>query len=140
MDNHATAAGTTVNLGSFTAGTEVEFSIYVDNTQNTWHDGPGSRNADGVVHAYTINDFDYTITSSSVSSYVGDAGEGTYVGFEDESYPGGDFNYADLQFVFDGVEGVGEPGQPTVPDGGTTLALLGLSLGALGGVSRKFKK
>jgi len=133
MDNHATPAGYTVNLGSFAAGTEVEFDIFVDNTGHTWYDGPGIRNADGAVHAYMINNFSYMITSPS-SPYNGLTGTGTYVGFEDEAYPGGDFNYADLQFVFYGVQST-----PSVPDGAETLSLMTLALVGLSAVRRKLR-
>jgi len=43
--------GTTVNLGSFSAGDELIFGIYVNNTGYTFKTGPGSRNADGLAHA-----------------------------------------------------------------------------------------
>jgi hypothetical protein len=141
VDNHNSPAGYSVDLGTFTAGTNVQFGIYVYNTQNTWFDGPGSLNAGGAVHAYTIDDFNYTITNSTFAPYIGETGSGTYVGFEDEAFPGGDFNYGDLQFVFSGVEGVGQPGQPPgVPDGGATVSMLGGALAGLGMLRRKFRK
>ena len=121
--------GYTADLGTFAAGTEVEFGVYVWDTGNTWSDGPGSRNSDGAVNAYIVNDFNYQFNNEADP-------QGTYVGFEDESYPGGDFNYGDLQFVFNGVQGEGQ----NVPDAGATFSLLALGLGGLGAMRRKFKK
>jgi hypothetical protein len=48
---HGTTPGTSFNLGNYTRGTELVF--YIDNgVGNTWLSGPGSRNPDGVAHAY----------------------------------------------------------------------------------------
>jgi len=126
INNQSSPAGAFVDLGSFAAGTEVEFGIWVVDTGNTWYDGPGSRNADGDVHAYIVNDFQYSV------GYVDPTG--TYVGFEDlDNQTGADDNYSDLQFVFNGVTG-------SVPDASTTASLLVLSLGGLMGMAPRFKK
>jgi hypothetical protein len=48
---HGTSPGTRFNLGNYTRGTELIF--YIDNgVGNTWLSGPGSRNPDGIAHAY----------------------------------------------------------------------------------------
>ena len=70
--------GTVVNLGSFPAGTELVFSIYVRETQRTFYSGPGSNNPDGLGHG------DVTCLNKKAR-----------IGFEDQ-YGGGDRNYADL--------------------------------------------
>jgi hypothetical protein len=120
FDNQTSAAGATVDLGSFAAGTELEFGM--DNSiGNTFYTGPGSRNSDGDVHAYVVND------------YNGDPNE-QYVGFEDEPSSYSDFNYADVQFVFTGT--VAAP----APDTGSTLSLFGMGLAGLAGFARRFKK
>jgi hypothetical protein len=137
INNQTTAAGSTFDLGTFAAGEEVEFDIFVQDTGNTWFDGPGTRNADGAVHANVVDNFNYTFngnTGNPGTSGPGTSGNGIYVGFEDEIYPGGDFNYADLQFVFNGVNGA------AVPDAATTMSLLGMSLGGLAFMKRKLKK
>jgi hypothetical protein len=121
FENHTTPAGTSINLGSYAAGTEIEFGIYILDTGNTWYDGPGSRNADGAVHAYVKND------------YEGQS-DLTYVGFEDEVYPGGDFNYLDEVYTFQGASG------HAVPDMPGTLPLLGLGLSGLAALGRRFRK
>jgi len=144
IDNQVTPAGYTVDLGSFAAGTEVEFGIFNwdgNNGGTTWLDGPGSRNAngdglgnDGAVHAYIINNFSYDIVfpNNNIDDPIG-----TYVGFEDlNNATGADDNYADLQFIFNGVQGVGQ----SAPDASATFSLLGLGLGGLAAMGRRFKK
>ena len=80
-----TEVGTTVNLGSFPAGTELIFGIYVRDTGDTFLMGPATRNADGLAHAGV--DFQ---------------GPGlAIVGFED-LLGGGDLDYDDNVFKFTG--------------------------------------
>lgn len=83
--------GTTVSLGTFPAGTELVFCIYVRNTGATYFMGPASRNRDNEVHA---------------SVDVTGEGQAT-VGFEDV-WAGGDRDYNDNLFRFTGV-------MPTIP-------------------------
>ena len=118
FENHGTPAGTTLDLGTWAAGTEMMFGIYVQTTGNTWYDGPGSRNVDGVVHAYMANNYGSPNT--------------TYVGFEDLDFrTGADANYKDEVFTFTGLTVVPEPG--TYLAGLSALAMLG----AFGWRSRK---
>jgi hypothetical protein len=121
MNDHSTPNGTTYDLGTFAAGTEIVFGLDVTTTGNVWYDGPGTRNADGVVHAYMVNDYEGLANT-------------TYVGFEDESYPGGDFNYVDERYAFTGVAAA------PAPDASSTLTLLGIGVTALAGVARRFRK
>jgi hypothetical protein len=122
MDNQTTPNGTTYYLGTFTAGTEIEFGLDIlVGVQNIWYDGPGSRNADGVVHAYMVNNYESLADT-------------TYVGFEDEAFPGGDFNYIDERYAFTGV------GAQNAPDASSTMPLLGMGVTALVGFGRRFRK
>src|SRR5207245_2015193 len=108
-----------VDLGVFAAGTEIVFGLYVDTTGNTFYDGPASRNFDGFVHAYMVN------------NYLGMA-DTTYVGFEDlNGLTGSDWNYVDQVYSFTGTAG------RSVPDSASTLALLGLGLVGLGALARR---
>lgn len=66
-------------------GDELRFGIHVLNTQQSFHLGPGSRNADGIDHAYV------RLGRSSVT-----------VGFED-LYGGGDRDYNDTIYRISGV-------------------------------------
>lgn len=43
-------SGSSASLGTFSGGTELVFSIFVNNTGDRWQSGPASRNDDGVVH------------------------------------------------------------------------------------------
>jgi len=121
MNNHTDAKGTTYDLGSFAAGTEIEFGLYVYDTQNTWYDGPGTRNADGVVHAYMVNNYEGLANT-------------TYVGFEDLAAPVADFNYVDEVYAFTGV------GAAPAPDAASALSLLGLAMTALVCFGRRSRK
>ncbi len=71
--------GTIVQLGSFPAGVELIFSIYVRETQRTFYSGSASSNPDGLGHG------DVTCLSKGKAT----------LGFEDQ-LGGGDRNYADL--------------------------------------------
>jgi hypothetical protein len=127
MDNHSTANGTTYYLGTFAPGTEVEIGLDILNSggalppNQIWYTGPGSRNPNGPdpgsVRAYMVSDYE-------------GLGDTTYVGFEDYQ----DFNYVDEVFAFTGTKSV------MVPDMASTLPLLGLGLGGLAAVGRRFRK
>ena len=120
FDNHSTPNGTVVDLGTFAAGTEIVFGLYVDTTGETYYDGPASRNADGFVHAYMVN------------NYLGQA-DTTYVGFEDlNGLSGADWNYVDQVYSFTGTVG-----SSSVPDAASTLTLLGMGLISLGALGRR---
>ena len=97
---NVTSSGTTVNLGVFTAGTQLFFEL---NNQHggLFFTGGANRNPDNVTHA--IVDYQY-------------APGQTLVGFED-MFGGGDHDYNDLRFTLSNVTG-------SVPDGGSTLAML----------------
>lgn len=116
--NHATAVGSVQSLGTFSAGTELVFRLYVVNTGNNWYTGPGTRNPDGLVHAGTGN----WVADGTIGV------NGTYVGFED-LFGGGDRDYNDHQFVF-------ENASMSVPEP-STYALMLAALGALGAGLRK---
>jgi hypothetical protein len=115
FNNWLTTVGTSVNLGSFTAGTELVFVLVVQDTGDAFYTGAASRNLDGLTHA------------------VGDvSGDLALVGFEDV-FGGGDRDYNDLVFAFTNVNvvdprlfypsvGAGLPDGSTTtpPDGSTT--------------------
>lgn len=84
FNNQTTPVGTVVNLGTFTAGTELLFRIRVTNTGDDFFTGPASRNPDNLEHAVVDDQF---------------APNKSYVGFED-LFGGGDRDYDDLNFSF----------------------------------------
>jgi hypothetical protein len=102
-----TEVGKVVDLGTFPAGTELVFGIFVRNTGNTFKMGPGTRNPDGLQHAVV------DASSPGVAT----------VGFED-LLNGGDRDFDDNVFRFTGdiapnVPPTVDAGGPyTVPEGG----------------------
>lgn len=111
FENHTTANGATIDLGTFAAGTELVFGLDVFNTGDIFYDGPGSRNADGQVHAYMVNNYEGLPNT-------------TYVGFEDlNGLTGSDWNYIDEVYAFTGVAAETTRG---VPDTSSTMILMGL--------------
>ncbi|RXK54803.1 VPDSG-CTERM sorting domain-containing protein [Oleiharenicola lentus] len=122
FNNQVTPVGSTMSLGNFTAGTELIFGIYVQNTGYTYYSGPANRNPDGLVHA--VVDDAYSPTE-------------TYVGFED-LFGGGDMDYDDLNFSFTNVKGTTQP--PGVPDSGATALLSAMGLVALFAIRKSVRR
>lgn len=115
--NHTTTNGSTINLGSFSAGLSLDIALHVvapPPASNIWHTGAAALNIDNVIHANVI--FDYN----------GEVGR-TFVGFEDQ-FGGGDLDYDDHRFSFIGVSAVPEPGSP---------ALIAVGLGTLAFIARR---
>ena len=97
FNNKTTAVGTSKNLGSFDAGTELVFKLNVHETGDVFYTGADSRNLDSLTHAMVYG------------------GEGqVLIGFEDV-LGGGDFDYNDLMFAFTNVAG-----DDAVAGGGTS--------------------
>ncbi len=109
FNNHSSAVGSTVDLGAFAAGTELEFRLHVNNTGNDFYTGAAIRNLDNHAHARVQTAWQ--------------PGE-TLVSFED--LRGGPYEYNDLSFSFTNTAG-----QNGVPEPETlVLAALGLALAA----------
>ncbi|MBC8002961.1 MAG: DUF4114 domain-containing protein [Opitutaceae bacterium] len=115
--NHLNGPGNTVNLGSFTAGTELVFMIRVLSDSNReYFTGSASRNPDGLAHA--------VVDSAYINPFT--LGVETYVGFED-LFGGGDLDYDDLNFSFSNVRATSS----SVPELTSTLPLMSLALGGI---------
>lgn len=106
--------------GTFSAGQEVVFRLYVQTTGNNWFSGPASGNSDGVVHFATqaFND----VTAHATYS--------TLAGFEDLN-GGGDRDYNDVMFEVSGVTATPEP---------ATVSLLATGLLGMAGVAYRRRK
>jgi hypothetical protein len=114
---HTVPVGTSVSLGTFSAGTELVFRLYVRNTGLSFFTGPGSRNADQEAHAVVDDQF---------------APNTSHVGFED-LLGGGDKDYNDLTFSFTNVT---SKSLAAVPEP-TSLLLLGCGFIGLIGLRKK---
>jgi hypothetical protein len=113
FQNKVSTVGSTVNLGSFAAGTELVFRLDVPGTSYfgpaaSYFTGAGSRNPDGVAHAA-----------------VSMANGRTYVGFEDLNAWISDCDYNDLVFSFTNTA------TAAVPEPATWAAML-LGFGMVG--------
>ena len=115
FNNHTSSVGSTKLLGSFVAGTELMFRLFVHNTGFNYFTGPADRNPDGMFHARVL------------ASFM--PGE-TLVSFEDLfNTPEGPRGFNDLSFSFTGTTSAPEP---------ATVLLLGL--GAAAGIIRRRRR
>lgn len=131
LDNHSSSIGDVYNFGHVNAGDSLVFILhnltlgqdaYSDSSLNGPYDASGDA---GHNHIYSTF---YTGSSPQQTSFAG-VPAGTYVAFEDQSFPNSDFNYFDENFVFGNVL----TNAPTVPEPGAyalfaSLGLTGITL------------
>jgi hypothetical protein len=127
LDNQTSAVGDSFNFGPVHSGDALTFVmknltigrlVYSDPSLNGSYDDPG----------VTAHNHVYSTTYTQTSPIFNGVPKGVYVGFEDNVYPFGDYNYNDESFVFTNVRIVPEPG---------SLALLTGGLLAIGLVTRR---
>jgi hypothetical protein len=118
FNNHASAVGSTVNLGSFVAGTELQFRLHVNDTNADYYTGAASRNLDNSFHARVEENW---------------ALNTTLVSFED--LLNGPFDFNDLSFSFTNTATT--PGQVPEP---ASMLLFGLGLAGLAAARRRNAK
>jgi hypothetical protein len=117
FNNHASAIGSTVNLGSFAIGTELVFRLHVNNTGNDYFTGEASRNPDKAFHARVQSNWQ---TNESLVSF--------------EDLFNGPFDFNDLSFSFTSTRG----SAPAVPEPASWAMMIG-GLGIVGAAMRRRK-
>jgi hypothetical protein len=139
LDNHTSLRGDQFDLGFVHAGDSLVFvmevnlgasgNVYSDPSQNVAYDSNGTR---GHNHIYST---DYQAGQISSQGINGPIPAGTFVSFEDQSFPNSDFNYNDEDFVFSNVmaqvAGVPEP---------ASLTMLGIGASSLFGYGWRRKR
>lgn len=118
FDNQTSPLGAVYDLGIFAAGTVLTFELKNITTGVTYYTGPASGNPDNAVHAA------YAPWTANSAIPV----NGMFIGMEDLSAGGTDWDFNDLMAVVNGAVPTPEP---------VTLMLVGSSLIAIGLVRRR---
>jgi hypothetical protein len=143
LDDHSTPIGQSLNLGPVNAGDTLTFvldiltlggaKVYSDPALNVGYDGgPATGTDDGHNHIYSTS-------YDGLNPAFGAVPAGTYVAFEDLSFPNSDYDYNDETFVFTNTSTITDQGGPSVPEP-ATWALMLLGVGAVGAAMRAARR
>ena len=134
LDNHSSAIGDSLNLGSVHAGDTLTF-VLIDNTlgKNAYSDPSLNAGYDLPGYAGSHNHV-YSTPYTATSPILGSIPPGTFVSFEDLPFPSSDFNYNDEDFVFTNVRL-----DTSVPEVSSSATLLGMGIIALVFFRRRFQ-
>ena len=144
LDDHTSTIGQSLNLGPVNAGDTLTFvldiissggaKVFSDPTMNLLYDsGPATGTSDGHNHIYS------TAYDGLDPAFNGLVPAGTYIAFEDLSFPGSDYDYNDETFVFTNTSAVTLQGGPSAPEP-ATWALMSLGVGAVGAAMRASRR
>ena len=135
LDDHSSTVGDTFNFGSVTVGDTLTFvDRIIDFSENV-----GYVYSDPALNVsydwlYYVDSHNHIYSTAAAAGQIDPLiPAGTYVAFEDLPFPGSDFNYFDDTFVFTNVA----TQQNGVPDGASTLSLLGIGLAGIGLLRRR---
>jgi hypothetical protein len=132
LDDHSSTVGQLFDMGHVNAGDTLIFADDVLSTNGIVYSDPSMN----VPYDGSVTNHNHVYSTSATAGQAGTGvPAGTYVAFEDLSFPGSDYNYHDDTFVFTNVTTT----TSGVPDASATLSLLGLGVGALAAARRKFK-
>ena len=121
LNDHSSSIGEAFNLGHVTAGATLVFSDAILGGA-TWYSDPALNGGNGN-HVYS--------RAALAGQAFASSPAGTYVAFEDLTFPNSDFNYFDDTFVFNVVASVPEP---------STWAMMILGFAGLGFVGCRRKR
>ncbi|HEY3754795.1 MAG TPA: hypothetical protein VGL42_01470 [Opitutaceae bacterium] len=135
LDDHSSAIGQMFDFGMVHAGDTLTFVDKINGTNlvysNPALNAPYDALGGGILGVnISTEQHVYSVAASANEVYAGSPA-GIYLGFEDEAFPGSDYNYHDDTFVFTNV------GVRSAPDAGSSLLLLVIGGAALLAASRR---
>jgi hypothetical protein len=132
LDNHTSNSGDSIDFGQVTIGQSLVFILHNLSV------GQDAYSLASMNVAYDSADYTGSHNHIYSTAYTGDPAigtvpQGTYVAFEDEPFPGSDFNYDDESFVFTNTASVVSGGAPEP----ATWGLMLVGFGGLGAMMRR---
>jgi len=125
LDDHSSAPGDQLDFGPVNAGDVLTFVLLINGSAKIYSDPSLNLAYDGSAGHQHV----YATPYSATSPIFGSSPAGLFVGFEDQRFPSGDFNYDDADFVVTNVS-VSVPG-PVVGAGLPGLVMAGSGVIAL---------
>lgn len=118
FNNHSASAGESVNLGTFSSGTDLSFRLHVNTTGFDYFTGVPSNNPDGMHHARAAGN---ELTNTTLLSF-------------EDLHGGGDNNFSDMSISLSNTLTAAIPASIPEPE---TYAMLLAGLGMVGAITRR---